>query len=218
MTNKILCSLFWVIIAGCAYSKSKDIPEFRLPPPQPSATDDIAPSYFSNCKTLSDVNTKLTSALDKCGYVRKSFFYVPNGFALVTQLEKINEDGSVKPEGERWRLDNYRGEFSLKNYFRNLFNANPGFYRCIVFVITDSYYKYSENLATQGQAREWLISGVNKLPPEIGQIKTSPNYSYNVLIYQFKKNENDSATNIIIPSPITGRTHLIKSKIYEQLK
>jgi hypothetical protein len=227
MTNKLIyilaCTLM-VIFEGCGCSTTKNIslprnfPEFFLPPPQPSATDEISKSYFTDCKTINDINLKLSSALDKCGYLRKSYFYVANGFALVTQLEKINEDGSLKPENERWTIDEYNSHFSLRSYLRRLLYANPGFYRCIVFIITDSYYKYSENLATQKQTREWLISGTNRLPVEISKIVINDNYSFNVLIYEFKKNETETESNILIPSSITGRNHLINSKIYDQLK
>lgn len=196
----------------------KDFPEFPLPPPQPSATDKIPESYFKNCITLNDINTKLDHTLDRCGYVRKSYFYVPNGFALVTQIEQIDKDGTSKPENERWH-DNYgMGEFSLENYLTKLFFAKPGFYRCIVFIISDNYYIYSEDLTTRKQAEEWLISGTNKLPEEIGKISVNNKYLFDVLIYEFKKDETESEAKILIPSAITGRAHLRKSRILEELK
>ncbi len=194
-----------------------EFPKFPLPPPQPSATDEIPKTYFSGSQTLSDVNKKLTSALEKCGYTRKSYFYVPNGFALVTQLEKINTDGTPKPDSERWRGDNHR-EFSLKNYLKDLLYAQPGFYRCIVFVVTDKYYKYSDTLATRQQTQDWLISGTNRLPSEIGALTLNDGHSFDVLIYEFKKNENDQESNIIIPSAMNGKIHLTRSKVYDHLK
>ena len=194
-----------------------DIPAFPLPPPQPSATDEIPPTYFERSKSLDDVNNILTKALDKCGYLRKSYFYVPDGFALVTQLEKINLDGSPKGDDERWVAETQVGSFSLKDYFKRLLKANPGFYRCIVFVVTDKYFHYSDTLATKNQANQWLIDGVNRLPAEIGQLGLNSNYAFNVLIYEFKKNENDTATNIVLPSPVMGKMQLTKSGFYRGL-
>ncbi|WP_143305642.1 hypothetical protein [Chitinophaga vietnamensis] len=194
------------------------IPAFPFPPPQPSATDEISRSYFATCKALSDVNARLSAALDKCGYVRKSYFSAPNGFVLVTQLEKINKDRTVKSENERWIQEEDQESFSLKNYLTRLLFANPGYYRCIVFVVSDRYYHYSENKATERQANEWLASGINRLPAEIGKIPFNENHSLDVLIYEFKKNESDTSVSMIVPSPVTGRNQLIKNKIYDGLK
>jgi hypothetical protein len=57
---------------------------FSLPPPSPSASDELSKSYFNSCKTLYDVDSVLSNAMEKCGYIRRSYYFVLNGFAMVT--------------------------------------------------------------------------------------------------------------------------------------
>lgn len=198
--------------------KPQEIPEFPFPPPAPSATDELPRSFFSSCTTLDDINVQLSNSLYQCGYISKRYFHVPNGFALVTQLERINADGSPRLQ-ERWNIQAAKDKvFSIRDYFESLFYANPGSYRCIVFVITDRYYAYSTEDITRDQTLKWLQIGVNRLPGEIGKIKLSPEYSVDVLIYEFKKNEKDSAAVLSAPSLLQGREHLIKSNIISYLR
>ena len=46
---------------------------------------------------LGQVDRKLRKALDDCGYVETSYFWVPGGFAAATRLEQINPDGTILP-------------------------------------------------------------------------------------------------------------------------
>lgn len=210
------------IRVGLNYEKTAnsklEIPVFPLPPPFPSATDEIPISFFSLCQTLGQVNDQLCYSLNKCGYLRRSYFYVPNGFALVTQLESINADGSSK-YNERWTTQSKKNDsFSIYNYFSDLLYAKPGFYRCIVFIITDKPYYYSDKETTNDQTIKWLNSGLNRLPEEIKKNHLNQNYTFNVLIYEFKKNETDLNLTLSTPSSHIGRKHLKKSNIYAYLK
>jgi hypothetical protein len=195
---------------------TNEIPEFPTHPPKPSTTDILSKSYFSGSKTVGDVNVKLSNALEECHYFRRSYFHVPNGFALATQLEQINEDGTCLPDNQRWTDDKPKEKFSLANYLSALLNASPGYYRCIVFIVSDNYYRLSQTPATKSQTDEWIDSGLNRLPPEISKLPLNDNYSFDALIYEFKKNKNDKQANLI-KSPVPGRTHLINSKIIATL-
>jgi hypothetical protein len=185
----LLLSLAILIISGCAYRKVSSappdsFPKFALPPPTPSATDKLSKSYFKNCKTLHDVDSVLSYAMTNCGYVRRSYYYVPNGFAMVTQLEQINEDGTSKPDDVRWDTTNniiyHHSSFSLLDYIYRLFHANPGFYRCMAFVITDTIYSYSPKVATKSLTSEWLSTGTNSLPYAYSKQQTiNDSYDFN---------------------------------------
>ncbi len=114
------------------------IPEFELPPPTPSAEGRMPKDIFSDCANLLDVDNKLTNALFQCGYENVSYFYIPTGFALVTQLEQIDPSGFSLGD-YRWSITtipNFREGFSLAEYFRLLVGAKSGYYRCFVFLIT----------------------------------------------------------------------------------
>ena len=76
-------------------------PSFPWPPPKASASSKVPDNFLRETETkqiLHDIDRRLALALDKAGYFEKSYFSVPDGFALVTRLEQINADGTPKPE------------------------------------------------------------------------------------------------------------------------
>ena len=101
----------------------------------------------------------ILAALEQNGYVERSFFRTaPGGVALVTRLERINDDGSPSAENERWaaaaqRLESTR---SLLDLLQGLFFVDPGHYRVIVFVLQDLPFSQSAETITAQQAHAWL--------------------------------------------------------------
>ena len=74
------------------------IPAFPWPPPRASTMmniEDAALRVAGDSTTLGQVDAELRAALNDAGYVDKSYFAVPDGFALVTRLEQIDDDGDV---------------------------------------------------------------------------------------------------------------------------
>lgn len=65
-------------------------PQFPWPPPKASATENLPNIFFSKVENhvtrLDDVDTKINKALESCGYYDRSYFVVPDGYALVTRL------------------------------------------------------------------------------------------------------------------------------------
>jgi hypothetical protein len=129
------------------------LPIFHLPVPMASARDDITDIVNGQIKKsnilLKDIDSILTRALDSCGYFEKSYYGVHNGFALVTLMEKIYEDGRSAPNSIRWIHDNRPAiEFTMVGLMKMLFTANPGYFRTIVFpnwwgVFTSLYCKFT---------------------------------------------------------------------------
>jgi len=195
-------------------------PEFPLPPPAPSASEDLTDYFRSYASKLKDVNKALISALKKNGYTRRSYFHVPNGFALVTQLEKIDHDAFSIPEPNRWSTsgDDVSILFSIQDYIFSLFNAKPGYYRCIVFVITTDLYSFSDSTLSWEEKDKWLNDGVIKLPRTVGKKKFTEDYTVMALIYEFKKLENEEDAEMIIPSSNSGMRHLDHSGIIKSLE
>lgn len=113
------------------------IPSFPWPPPAASADEVIPRATLEQGaipKSLGDVEARLASALRANGYVERSYYAVPDGFALVTRLEQIGSDGTSKPPPGRWSLSSRSAsDFTLSDYVRALFTADPGYYRVIVF-------------------------------------------------------------------------------------
>ncbi len=81
------------------------MPEFPWQPLRASAIMTIPSKFFKKDNEpflLDDIKKVISDALDSCGYVEKSYYSVPEGFAIVTRLEHINENGSPKNISERW--------------------------------------------------------------------------------------------------------------------
>jgi hypothetical protein len=167
---------------------------------------------------LSDVDAILSSALDRNGYVEKSYWGVPRGFALATKLEQIEPDRKSKLPPARWSTDVPRlvGKFSLGDYLRALFTANPGYYRLIVFVVTDVLFSESSRSITEAEAQGWLTGGLNALPPGIGLQPYDPGVICTALVYEFERRAT-GAPILLTPSPVGAGTHLTQSGLWKAL-
>jgi hypothetical protein len=199
-----------------------EIPQFPWPPPRASALENIPKELLRKLEdkavTLSDVDLKLSNALEKCGYYEKSYFAVPDGFALVTRLEQINPDGTSKELPDRWSIKVKSGNFSLYEYIKALFTAKPGHFRIIVFIITPHPFSQTDVTIGREEAIVWLSSGLNKLPRTIGVRNYSEEYTCTALIYEFEKYSYKEDPETKMPSHLSGRTHLEKAKIWKTLE
>lgn len=208
----------------CEETAMARIPEFPWPPPQASSTI-VIPSQFLVYSTdeiprLRDIDERLSAAMEKCGYVEKRYYAVPDGFAVVTRLEQINSDGTPKDPPERWSMDvGPLRRFSLREYLRTLFSANPGYYRIIVFIITPHPFSQSEAKLSPDEAMYWLQDGLNVLPNSIGERVCTNEHNTTALIYEFKRlDEVDVEPNLIVPGRLTAQDHLKKSELWGSLE
>lgn len=193
-----------------------EFPNFPWPPPKGSASLVIPLSLITKSgneiSTLGNLSDILVSTLDQAGYVEKSFFCVPDGYAIVTRIEQINSDGSPKIPG-RWDINpKPLREFSLQTYLNALFLSRSGLFRIVVFVTTTIPFKQSDCKIGREEGMSWLENGTNKLPEHLFNRKFTSSYTTTALIYEFKKPEtSDPILNI--PSHLTGKDHLIKARI-----
>jgi hypothetical protein len=159
----------------------------------------------------------LTAALAQNGYAEKSYFGVPGGFALATQLERIQASGVSMSVPARWAVaaTGLGTRFSLGDYLRALFTADPGYYRVIVFVVTPVPFAQSEKTVTAGEAEQWLRSGLNMLPQSIAQQPYASGVATTALIYEFERTASDS--NVLLPSPVAAQGHLVQSGLWKAL-
>lgn len=198
------------------------VPEFPWPPPKASATV-VIPSDFmkkpsAKITRLGDVETILRYSLDECGYVEKGFYAVPKGFAMVTRLEQINEDGTPKEAQHRWAISPQPlRSFSLNEYLKALFLAKRGLYRIIVFIVTDIPFSQADSTVSRRQAMDWLAEGFNRLPKSISELEYSNDYICTAFVYEFEKIQTEKEARLKLPGRLTGRTHLKKSNLWEKL-
>ena len=158
---------------------------------------------------LGTVAQSIESAFQEAGYGEKSYYSVPGGFAMASQIEQINQDGSPKDSIDRWLETPPIRKVSLAWYLNALFLARPGYYRVIVFVVTSKAFPQRDAKVTSEESKQWVSSGLNKLPEEIGNQEYSSAHSCTALIYEFK--QAGKHAQLMEPSQITGKTHLDKA-------
>jgi hypothetical protein len=193
------------------------MPKFPWPPPGASAEHQIRNKWVSegDQTTLLDVAEKLEAALEIAGFETWKYSYVPNGFALVTQIEQILPDGTPRRERFRTDLPSF-SDLSFVEFLIALAKAPSGYYRVIVFVVTDTPFSRGETAPTESEARRWLDTGLNKLPASFREMIYGTDYRTTALIYEFKKLSTQPAT-LVSQSLSSGRVHLEKAHIWDAL-
>jgi hypothetical protein len=197
-----------------------ELPQFPWPPPTASAFLKIPNSLLVRQDTIStfgDCANRMETALSGAGYTQISYYAVPDGFAMVTQLEQIDDEGIPKEPG-RWSME-YQPirKFSLRHIIESLFTARKGLWRVTVFIVTSHDFKQKDVEITLYEAEEWLEDGMIRLPPYIAQIRYSDNHFCTALVYEFEKTEPDQDAEHKLPSEITGKQHLERGGIWKGL-
>lgn len=193
-----------------------------MAPPRASSTQTVPLKYLKphdGKKTyLKDVDSVILQAFEVNGYYEKSYYSVPDGFAVVTKLEKIYSDGKPFPTQYRWKakLIPLR-KFSLKTYMEALFIARPGFYRIIVFVVTPHPFSQTKRTIEADVAISWLSEGLNKLPVDIGNLEFTKEHTCTALIYEFERVEANPQAHVLKPGRLSAITHLEQSNLWHML-
>ena len=157
------------------------------------------------------------AALETGGYVERSFFSTEaGGVAMVTRLERINDDGTPAPAAARWALklppDGAVSEAIA--FLRGLFFIEPGHYRTIVFILQDQPFAQDDKPASEPQARAWISRGANIISPDVGQ-KSYAGAHCTALIYEFA---SDGASVKLVDGGLTGKEHLARSGLLAALE
>lgn len=194
------------------------LPSFPWPVPEPSAKYVLDDRYFATARTLAQVDQRLSTALRKSQYADLAYYLVPNGFALVSQLEQIESDGAPKADpSDRWSLKMQPlRKFDLANYLRLLVTSATGHFRVVVFLVTNATVRPGTQGVDLETARAWLNRGGNVLPDAVGKQAYGSDYHVTALIYEFQKSETGRVQSVN-PSLHSGQTHLAKSNFIANL-
>jgi len=191
-------------------------PQFPWPPPAASASYVLVHNLFEGRRTVGEVAATIISALERSGYVERSFWQTEaGGVALVTRLERIDGDGLPLGEPERWPISeqHYTSIRDLVQSLLGLFFVDPGHYRVIVFVLQDPPFRQSSDRTTGAEAQVWLQGGLNVLPREVAA-RSFENGNCTALIYEFASDGNGVRK---VESRLTGKQHLEKAGVLSLL-
>jgi hypothetical protein len=167
---------------------------------------------------LKDAAHRLEQALDRAGYYQRSYYAIPGGFALVTQIEQVNSDVTPKGDPDRWSIQvRHARVVDFRSYLQALLTAPVGHYRMIAFVVTNQMVVQGEATFTQEEAQRWSRGGAIGLPSEMGDTPYSDVHETGALIYEFEKKQGEEA--VLNPqSPLPGKIHLERSGISKALR
>ncbi len=188
-------------------------------PTLPGGFEDITLStgFLSKVTYVHEMEDVLEEILDKQEFIKNRFFPMTGGFGLMTNIERIYDDGTSMPEPERW---NHEVRFSEeeRGWWLSFSNARKGRFRTFVFLITDGVYKEEKQKLPFDEAKKWLASGFNRLPAvtESERIKISPNHYCDVLVYEFEKSDS-CPEGCPKSSGYSAKYHLQKAKLWEAL-
>ncbi|PTL76546.1 hypothetical protein [Vitiosangium sp. GDMCC 1.1324] len=196
-------------------------PEFPWPPPAPSASTTVPGKFLpapTRGTTLGQVADRLSNALLAEGYSQQAWFRIPQGFALVTQLEQIHADGTPVPPPDRWG-DRLRPEKirNLRDYLMGLFVAPAGRFRLIVFLVTSATVPRGAPIGRE-EAEQWLLSGTLELDRAMRAEPYTLDHKVLVFIYEYEKPSSSARADIVMPSALSALEHLKAAGITNALQ
>jgi len=191
---------------------------FPLPPPECYQTIELNRSTFYDCPKLGDVGKKIAHAFELNGYPYR-FMSLPDGFAVVTQLEQYQEDGSICPDaGLRWQELPQQESFSLSlQYLKSLVFPRKAHLRVFAVLVTQLSYPSNEERISKDDAKAWIRQGVNRLPKAIAE-KSFAGYSVDLLVYEFEVPETNYKPTQHCPCHLDARNHLKKAGLGQWLR
>lgn len=205
--------------AGAMRPQPAALPDFPWPPPRYSAFEVLERAWLAPeaDPQLGIVAQRLEAAFDAAGYVERSYYRVPGGFALASRAEQIHADASPYPSPERWSVNRGGAGRSFADRLRALFNAPPGHYRVIVFVVTDQDFAAAPRTAPEAEARAWVSGGGLRLPSSIAALPFTGTHYATALIYEFERRSERESADVRVPSATPGRVHLEKGGLWQAL-
>jgi hypothetical protein len=210
--------------SGPSSSAESSYPLFPWPPPHASATATVSSELLQRqgkrITYLKDIDALLETVLRANGYFERSYYSVPDGFAMVTKLEQINADGTPKDDpAARWSIEiPPLNTFSLSHYLTALFKSAPGHFRTIVFIVTSQPFAQSDEQVKRSTALRWLHKGLNVLPDSVGSQPYTDGHRVTVLVYEFEKLKGARDAGIAVPGRLDATRHLQSSGILRALE
>jgi hypothetical protein len=205
------------LAANSLASQSGELPVL-WPPPRPTSFYPVPRELWrGSATTVGEGAERLETALSEAGYSERSYYAVPGGFALVTRVEQIEDDG--RPKGERrWAMDTVvRAEFSLETVLealRALFARRAGLFRLLVLVLTPEEWIPAAGEALDAEETRGLVAaGLVRPPRELTGLALTDDHHVTLLVYEIEKDAAEHELEVVPAgsSPRTALQHFKRS-------
>lgn len=170
--------------------KQQDAPFLPWPPLEPSSSDEVT-SHFTG-PTYADVNRRISARLDSAGYGRWWYFSVPDGFAMATPLERVDQSGRPAPEDERWAAGKALFRGGLGAYFKRVMKGDSARFRMLVFVVSPHKLQTSADPANETDVRRWTTTGRRSLSDDVSQVRFGASHVF-LFVYEFTRTRGRDA-------------------------
>jgi hypothetical protein len=134
----------------------------------------------------------------------------PGGFALVARLERIDVTGRPFPGLARWTTDG-QPKLDLGDLLGDLFLERPGYFRTVVFVVTDQPVFQADSKARLPD----VLEGGQVMPPQLSEMRLDGKYLM-ALVYSFERRQGESMRAWVEGSP-SALHHLRAAGIWQRL-
>lgn len=204
-------------------SAATSLPIF-WPPPDASTHQKIPRELLvpnnTQAQTWARVAARLEKALADNGYSSPGYYAVPEGFALISQLERINRDATPSPPNVRWKIKVDPASiksFNLEAYLKALLGKDEGLFRVIAFVFTPVPIITSGKKIDIEEAKLWVGKGGSKLPKVLSKQIYDEDMEATALIYEFEIPSRREPARLNKPSENNGQQHLKAANILKAL-
>lgn len=200
-------------------SASFKLPEFPWPPPPFSTRLKLDRALLvagQTAPTNGSVATRMEQVLATNGYTQPSYYAVPDGFAIVTQIERI--DARAAPAAEqRWSTQLPPViPFNLEAYIRALLGKDGDSFRVIAFVFTPTPFTASSRPVAPGEAMRWVEKGATGLPAALAVKPYGSDIVCTALVYEFRISSLGASAKR--PGNFSGEQHLRAAGILKALE
>lgn len=197
------------------------LPEFPWPPPPYSTRLKLARELVvagQASPTLGSVAQRFEHALAANGYTLVSYYAVPDGFAMVTQVERLGP-GARSAAEQRWstQIDPVSLiPFNLDAYIQALLGKNGDSFRVIVFAFTPQPFTADSRPASPETIEAWVEKGATALPASLATLPYGEPMVCTALVYEFRI--SSLGTALQRPGEFDGSQHLRASGILTALE
>jgi tetratricopeptide (TPR) repeat protein len=172
------------------------------PPPKGSDQKDVTAAVLSAIHRplkdllLGDIDKYLTDTLTPAKLQPLAYFSTPdrNGYAAVTHLEQIDDNGHRLDGPYGFSTDVPESGNILWRFFHDLVTLPEGKFRLLVAFVTpqpiDSWY--SPDPVTVQIAKTWVSKGCDDLPRELAKLHMTEDYKIFLRVYQIASKGRDS--------------------------
>jgi hypothetical protein len=170
------------------------------------------PAGTARSSTLGDVHKKLVRALEKAsgGFDHGLFQGPADGITLVARMERIDRDGTPLPEPARW-IKEGSPKLKLSELLADLFFEKPGYFRIIVFAVTDDLVPGEAPAARLPEPEK----GAAGIPRDFAE-RPFEGKEVLALVYSFERRHNAKITPWKDGAP-SARQHLERAGVWPGL-